>query len=128
MTGTRFNTTLFGGVDDTPCTPRSEKNRGRILIQEFPLAGFQYHRAAGVWSFLREGETLRLRRERHNRHDPNAVAVWFRNDKLGYLPRRENTPFARMLDRGLRLEGRIVCLRDHTDPWRRIRFSVALLS
>lgn len=128
MTGTNLLTTLTGGVDHSLFTPRRGKKRGGILIQEFPLAGFQYHRAAGVWSFLREGETLRLRRERHNRHDPNAVAVWFRNDKLGYLPRKENTPFARMLDRGLRLEGRIVRLRDHADPWRRIRLSVALLS
>ncbi|MEN8175163.1 MAG: HIRAN domain-containing protein [Pseudomonadota bacterium] len=97
-----------------------------IIIQESPLAGFQYHRAEAVWPFLREGEPLQLVREAANPHDLNAVAVYFRNEKLGYVPRRENTAVAQMLDRGQKLDARIVRLRDEANPWRRVRFSVAL--
>ena len=98
----------------------------RILIQESPLAGFQYHKGEHLWPFLRVGEELRLVREVANTYDPNAVAVYFRGDKLGYVPRRENAAVAQMLDRGRRLEARIVRLLDEPNPWRRIRFSVEL--
>lgn len=98
----------------------------RILLQESPLAGFQYHRASGIWPFLQVGETLTLRRELGNRHDPNAIAVWFKNEHLGYVPRRENKILAQMMDRGERLEAQIVRLLQDDNPWRRIRFRVAL--
>ena len=98
----------------------------RILLQESPLAGYQYHRASGVWSFLRVGEVLRLHREPANPHDPNAIAVWYKNEHLGYVPRRENRTLAQLMDRGERLEARIVRLLEDENPWRRIRFRVDL--
>ena len=99
----------------------------RILLQESPLAGYQYHRGSGIWSFLRVGETLQLRREPGNPHDPNAIAVWFKNEHLGYVPRRENKTLAQMMDRGERLEAQIVRLLEEDNPWRRIRFRVDLI-
>lgn len=103
-----------------------DKQRKTTLLQESPLAGFQYHRGHGVWSFLRVGGALRLKREPHNRHDPNAIAVWFMNDKLGYVPRNENEKLAAMMDRGELLEAQITRLLDEDDPWRRVRFEVYL--
>jgi hypothetical protein len=67
---------------------------------ELPLAGLRHHRAAGIWPFLRPGLELRLRREAWNRHDPQAVAVYYRQEKLGYLPRTDNAAIARWLDQG----------------------------
>jgi hypothetical protein len=99
-----------------------------ILLQESPVAGFQHHRGAAIWPFLREGEKLNLVRECVNQHDPNAIAIYFRNDKLGYVPRRENATLAQMLDRGERLDAEIVRLLDEENPWRRVRFQVSLLS
>ncbi|MEW8029029.1 MAG: HIRAN domain-containing protein [Candidatus Thiodiazotropha sp.] len=101
--------------------------RRRVLLQESPLAGFQYHRAASIWSFLRVGEQLLLKREPSNPHDRYAVAVWFKNEHLGYIPRRENRTLARLLDQGERLETTIVRLLEEENPWRRIRFRVEWL-
>ncbi|MBL3600100.1 MAG: HIRAN domain-containing protein [gamma proteobacterium endosymbiont of Lamellibrachia anaximandri] len=98
----------------------------RVLLQESPLAGYQYHRASGIWQFLQIGETLKLRREPANRYDRNAIAVWFKNEHLGYVPRSENRTLAQMMDRGEQLEGRIVRLLEDDNPWRRVRFSVFL--
>ena len=99
-----------------------------VLIQESPLAGFEYHKGPGVWPFLREGDALRLIRESTNPHDANAVSVYFRGDKLGFVPRRENAAVAQLMDRGHRLDARIICLRDEPNPWRRLRFSVELVA
>jgi hypothetical protein len=50
---------------------------------------------------------LALVREPNNPHDANAVAIYFQKDKLGYVPRGENSAIAQMLDRGERLSGTI---------------------
>ncbi|MEW8524506.1 MAG: HIRAN domain-containing protein [Candidatus Thiodiazotropha endolucinida] len=102
--------------------------RRRVVLQESPLAGFQYHRAASIWPFLRVGEHLHLKREPSNPHDRYAVAVWFKNEHLGYIPRRENRTLARLLDQGERLETTIVRLLEEENPWRKIRFRVEWLN
>ena len=107
--------------------PYLKEPKRRILLQESPLAGYQHHRASGVWSFLRVSEPLQLRRERSNPHDPYAIAVWFKNEHLGYVPRRENQTLAQMMDRGERLEGRIIRLLEDDNPWRRVRFRIDLI-
>ena len=99
-----------------------------ILLQESPVAGFQHHRGVAIWPFLREGEKLNLVRESVNQHDRNAVAVYFRNDKLGYVPQRENATLAQMLDRGEKLDAQIIRLLEEENPWRRVRIQVSLLS
>jgi hypothetical protein len=97
-----------------------------VLIQESPIAGFQFHRGEAILPELHAGEELSLVRESFNRHDLDAVAVYFRNDKLGYVPRADNSAIAQMLDRGERLEARITQLLDDSDPWSRIRIGIFL--
>jgi hypothetical protein len=99
-------------------------NRKKVILQESPLAGFQYHRGPAIWPFLQLGESLRLKREPSNPHDRYAIGVWFKNEHLGYIPKRENRTLARLLDQGERLEASIIRLLDDDNPWRRIRFQV----
>ena len=125
---------LLGGLGIGPgrsvyakITPR--QSRRRLVLQESPLAGFQYHRASAIWPFLRVGEPLHLRREPSNPHDRHAVAVWFRNEHLGYIPRRENRALAGLMDQGETLAASIVrLLDDERNPWRKIRIRVEILS
>ena len=101
-----------------------QKEQTKVLFQEFMLAGYQYHRADGVWPFLQTGEALRLQREPYNRHDSNAIAVYFKNDMLGYISRGENRVLAQMMDHGESLEASITQLLPDLKPWRGVRFSV----
>jgi len=98
-----------------------------VLIQESPIAGFQFHRGDAIWLALEVGEELALVRESSNTHDPDAVAVYFHEEKLGYVPRAENGAIAQMLDRGESLEARISKLLIEEDPWERIRISISLV-
>lgn len=97
---------------------------GHILLQDSPLAGFQYHAGRELWPQLRVGDPLTLVREPDNRFDANAVRVEWRGRKIGYVPRRENADVARLLDRGQALEARIVRLAEVRDPWSRVRFEI----
>lgn len=70
-----------------------------LVIQHSRLAGFRHHAAPRLWSALGPGASLSLRAERDNPHDPEAVAVYWRGAKLGYLPRGENLVASRLLGR-----------------------------
>lgn len=98
----------------------------RILVQSSPVAGFQFHEGRQVWDQLKVGDPLTLVREPHNPHDARAVRIEWNNHLLGYVPRAENEAVARQLDRGNRLEARIVRLTRNRDPWKRIEFEVFL--
>lgn len=97
-----------------------------LVLQESPVAGFQFHAGEAVWPALRVGTPLRLEPEPGNRHDARAVAVYFGDTQLGYLPRDENVAVSQMLDRGERLHARIVRLSPGPDPWERVRVIVEL--
>lgn len=66
-------------------------------------------------------------REPNNPHDARAVCIDWHGRKLGYLPRVENAAVAQMMDRGERLEARIVELRTSEDPWKRVEVAVELV-
>ena len=121
---------LFGsvGLAATAATGSTVALKTRsVLIQESPIAGFQFHEGDAIWPSLAVGVKLALLREAKNTHDPDAVAVYFQDNKLGYVPRAENSAIAQMLDRGETLEARISKLLMEEDSWERVRFTVFLV-
>ena len=54
----------------------------RVLLS-FHIAGFQYAEGALVLGDLKAGDKLTLCAERDNPHDPEAVAIYYGNTKLG---------------------------------------------
>lgn len=96
----------------------------RIIIQQSPLAGFQYYEGKVLWDNMRVGDTLALVREPQNPHDANAVRVEWKGQPLGYVPRRDNSDVARQMDRGAPVKARIVKLKEARNPWQRVEFEV----
>jgi hypothetical protein len=97
-----------------------------ILLQDSPLAGFQFHAGKKLWPEMRVGDALSLIREPDNSHDTRAVRVEWHGEFIGYVPRRENSDVARLMDRGTALEARITRLAESRDPWMRVRFEIVL--
>jgi len=118
---------LFGSLGATVASPHIGAEDRSVLIQESPIAGFQFHRGDAIWASLDVGEELALVRESSNTHDPNAVALYFHDEKLGYVPRGDNRAIAQMLDRGESLDARISKLLVEEDPWERIRITISLV-
>lgn len=63
------------------------------------LHGTAYYQAAAVAPMLTPGDLLTMKREPQNPYDRNAVAVYFQEYKLGYMPRKDNRIFSRLLER-----------------------------
>ena len=118
---------LFGSLGAAATSPPIGAEDRSVLIQGSPIAGFQFHRGDAIWSSLDVGEELTLLRESSNTHDPDAVAVYFHEQMLGYVPRGDNHAIAQMLERGESLEARISKLLVDEDPWERIRISISLV-
>ena len=97
-----------------------------ILLQDSPLAGFQYHAGKILWTRMRVGDALTLVREPDNVHDAKAVRVEWQGQKIGYVPRRENADVARFMDGGQALVARIARLAEGRDPWSRVRFEILI--
>ena len=96
----------------------------RILVQSSPLAGFSYHRAAGLWPRMNIGDPLTLHREADNPHDGRAIRVEWQGHKLGYVPRAQNEALAWAMDRGQRVSARISRMNPGGEPRQRIEFEV----
>jgi hypothetical protein len=118
---------LFGSVGAAATGSAIAMETRSVLIQESPIAGFQFHQGDAIWPSLAVGENLVLVREASNAHDTDAVAVYFGKNQLGYVPRAENSVIAQLLDSGERVEARITSLRVEEDPSRRVSFSVFLV-
>ena len=97
-----------------------------ILLQDSPLAGFQYHAGKTLWPRMQVGDALTLIREPGNAYDAKAVRVEWQGHKIGYVPRRENADVARFMDGGQTLVARIARLAEVRDPWSRVRFEILI--
>lgn len=64
------------------------------------IAGFMYWDGCEAFSKLEIGTKLELVREADNKHDCDAVALYYKDYKLGFIPGSENEIFAQFLDMG----------------------------
>ncbi|MCU0842587.1 MAG: HIRAN domain-containing protein [Thiobacillaceae bacterium] len=98
----------------------------QAILQTSPLAGFQYHAGKAIFPLMRVGDRLSLHREPDNPHDPRAVRVDWRGVPIGYVPRLDNLDLARLMDRGVPVEARILHLEKARDPWRRVLLEIVV--
>lgn len=98
-----------------------------VILQTSPVAGFQYHAGRALFPLMQVGDRLSLQREPDNPHDPKAVRVEWRGAMIGFAPRADNVDLARLMDRGARVEGRILHLQQSRDPWKRVLFEVLIV-
>ncbi len=98
-----------------------------LVIQHSRLAGFRHHEAPRFWSALSAGAPLSLSAEEDNPHDGDAVAVYWRGRKLGYLPRGENLVAAWLLARRRPLAARVRRLLPKAEHNRRLELDVLMV-
>lgn len=96
----------------------------RMLVQDSPLAGSQFHALNSVWEQIQVGDGLSLEREPENPHDSNAIRVLWQGHHLGYVPRKENRMLAAAMDAKESVDARVTRLVAHRNPWLRLRFAV----
>jgi hypothetical protein len=64
------------------------------------VAGFTHYDGCVVFNELKIGTPLQLVREDENAYDHDAVAIFYGNTHIGYVPSSKNEQLASMLDLG----------------------------
>lgn len=62
----------------------------REHLTHFDIAGFTYYEGVLAFSKLKIGVSLQLKLEEDNKYDARAVAIYYNDFKLGFVPRSEN--------------------------------------
>lgn len=95
---------------------------------DFHLAGFTYHDGLDVISELTLGAPVSLKAEPNNIHDPEAVAVFYGDTKIGYVPQGKNKSLFQLIYFGYGdiLEAQIQMAKLDTHPERQFRVLVRL--
>lgn len=71
-----------------------------ILVLQCLVAGTSFRKLDKVQDDLNETVQLEMKREGDNEFDQFAVALWFQNTKVGYIPKDKNEVLARLMDAG----------------------------
>ncbi|MDR2833699.1 MAG: HIRAN domain-containing protein [Streptococcaceae bacterium] len=66
-------------------------------FMDFHLAGFTFWDGLDVLEELKHGTILHLVAEPDNPNDHNAVAIYYQEAKIGYVPRNKNERLAQFL-------------------------------
>jgi len=102
---------------------RDHKKHEHVL--DVQLAGFQFHDGSKMWNDMHEGDDLSLKREPNNRYDEKAISIFWRKNKLGYVPKFQNKNLAQMMDMGCGLSARINALRKSGNPMERVCIGIS---
>jgi hypothetical protein len=94
---------------------------------DFHIAGFTYNDGLDVIEDLKLATVVELRSESDNPYDPNAVAIYFYEKRIGYVPQVENSIISKLLYFGHDIfEASISAVALDQHPEKQFRVSVRL--
>lgn len=99
----QFLKNLFGtaALLVAPKLPLSARPKGKAVLLSCTLAGLPYYVDPPKLQRMRCGEPLQLHREPENPYDEKAIAVHYKGEKIGFIPRAENEMLSTLLDQRL---------------------------
>lgn len=97
----------------------------RKHFSHFSIAGFTFYEGVLAFKHLEIGTELTIKPEPENRYDENAVAIYYKEHKLGYVPRSQNKAIAAILGAGQNIfEMRVQQLNPETSPEQQVQVVV----
>jgi len=103
--------------------------KDKLYYTEFHVAGVQYYEANEVMDRMKNGDKVRLVRDEDNHHDKEAIAIFYDDTHIGYVPRTETDKFVNFIDMGWGdiFETRISALKPDSHPESQIYVRVKIL-
>ena len=96
-----------------------------ILVLKCLVAGTSFRKLDKVSDDLKELVQLEIKRESKNEFDEFAVALYFQETKVGYIPRDKNEVLARLMDAGKQFYATI-CAKEMEGNWLKLEIKVIL--
>ena len=107
------NTDLITAIEDKQITEIIKPLVNEIYLFDTFIAGTTYLEDQTVLDDIKPGDKVTLRRE-DNKFDDKAILVLDpEKRKLGYIPEKDNVIFARLMDAGKLLIGKVTDIEKH---------------
>lgn len=104
---------------------QSSEKVTKACIYEGEVAGLQYYKAGELAGIMKVGETICMKREPDNQYDIRAIALYYREHKIGYMAKRHNRIISKMLDAGHgNFEANISYLKGEEYPYLTMEYEV----
>jgi hypothetical protein len=114
---------FLGTVKAKGAGPGVPPNGWHYFFKEFYVAGYSYYHGEQIEDSLLEGKIVTFKREPGCLYDTRAVEIYAGKKKLGYIPKKDNTLIASLLDRGIIVKGKIQKRNFDDQPRKRIKIS-----
>ena len=100
----------------------------KVYLLHCFVAGFWYYRGMDLLNEMEVNDFLELRREPENEYDEFAIALYWQQEKIGFIPAGYNETIARLLDaEALPLLASITHLKKEVEPWENVVVAVYFL-
>jgi hypothetical protein len=117
------NLGIFGTL-----SPQQIQQTQKLYLLQFFVAGFKHYQGMQLLSNIKQGDYLTLTREPENPHDSCAIALYWQQTKIGYVPAADNQILSRLLDaNALPLLAQITHINTHTQPWENLAVAIFIL-
>lgn len=104
------------------------KHYQKYYLLQFFIAGFRFYNGPNLLAQIKEGDLLQLIREPENKHDKAAIALYWKNEKIGYVPQAENSVLSKLIDaNALELLAEITHLNNNVEPWENLAVAISFL-
>jgi hypothetical protein len=94
------------------------------VVYEGFISGYQYHKGLQMEHLFGPGTIFSLKHEPENPFDDDAVALYYENSKIGFIPPNDNVEIARRMQKGEPLKARLSRFEPESDPWERVYVEV----
>ena len=80
-----------------------------------------------VFPHLEKDLVLRMQRMPQNKHDKNAIAIFYQKTRIGYVPRELNLVISRLIDAGTAFFCRVEAVELVDDYWVKISAKIYMV-
>lgn len=117
----------FIGVAALPKNIEVKRYQRIYLLQSF-IRGFRFYEGPNLLGKMQEGDMLQLIREPKNEHDSCAIALYFNEKKVGFLPRENNEMLSKLMDAEIiQFQAEITHLKPEAQAWENVHIVIYVL-
>jgi hypothetical protein len=128
MNRVQFLQRLIGVVGVGQISIKDLLPKRKIFLLQCFVAGFRFYKGMGLLEAMKSNDYVELRREPENEHDLFAIALYWQNEKIGFIPADFNEVLARLMDaKALPLLGVITHLNKQVKPWENVVVGIYFL-
>ena len=109
-----------------PAFTGTEEEKTTTLLKCY-IAGYAYYQGEKLIDQLKPDLKLDLKREPENPYDNKAIAIYFKNHKLGFIPRVNNKVIANIMDQEINVFAKILNINPGNDVWDKVKVEVLMV-